>query len=56
VSETVPPVSRLLDLTGRVALVTEASGGVGSGIAQETAYENRPATADDDTLIVIARR
>jgi hypothetical protein len=37
VSETVPPVSRLLDLTGRIALVTEASGGVGSGIAQRFA-------------------
>jgi NAD(P)-dependent dehydrogenase (short-subunit alcohol dehydrogenase family) len=37
VSETVPPVSRLLDLTGRVALVTGASGGVGSGIAQRFA-------------------
>ena len=54
-NENVPPVSRLLDLTGRVALVTGASGRVGSGIAQEAAYENRPATADDDTLIVIAR-
>ena len=28
-----PPVAALLDLTGRVALVTGASGGVGAGIA-----------------------
>jgi NAD(P)-dependent dehydrogenase (short-subunit alcohol dehydrogenase family) len=32
-----PPVSALLDLTGRVALVTGASGGVGAGIARRFA-------------------
>ena len=32
-----PPVSRLLDLSGHVALVTGASGGVGAGIAERLA-------------------
>src|SRR5262245_35022085 len=29
----IPPVAKLLDLSGRVAIVTGASGGIGSGIA-----------------------
>lgn len=33
----VPPVSRLLDLSGRVAIVTGASGGIGGGIARRLA-------------------
>jgi NAD(P)-dependent dehydrogenase (short-subunit alcohol dehydrogenase family) len=33
-SETVPAVSKLLDLTGRTAIVTGASGGIGTGIAR----------------------
>lgn len=36
-SETVPPVARLLDLSGRTAIVTGASGGIGSGIARRFA-------------------
>jgi NAD(P)-dependent dehydrogenase (short-subunit alcohol dehydrogenase family) len=32
-----PPVARLLDLSGRVAIVTGASGGIGAGIAQRFA-------------------
>src|SRR5262245_14877850 len=32
-TESVPSVSRLLDLTGRTAIVTGASGGIGAGIA-----------------------
>jgi NAD(P)-dependent dehydrogenase (short-subunit alcohol dehydrogenase family) len=32
-----PPVGRLLDLTGRVAIVTGASGGIGAGIARRFA-------------------
>jgi NAD(P)-dependent dehydrogenase (short-subunit alcohol dehydrogenase family) len=34
VNETIPSVSRLLDLSGRTAIVTGASGGIGSGIAR----------------------
>jgi NAD(P)-dependent dehydrogenase (short-subunit alcohol dehydrogenase family) len=37
VTDTVPPVAHLLDLSGRVALVTGASGGVGAGIARRLA-------------------
>jgi NAD(P)-dependent dehydrogenase (short-subunit alcohol dehydrogenase family) len=37
VTDAEPPVGRLLDLTGRVALVTGASGGVGAGIARRFA-------------------
>lgn len=33
-SETIPSVSRLLDLSGRTAIVTGASGGIGAGIAR----------------------
>jgi NAD(P)-dependent dehydrogenase (short-subunit alcohol dehydrogenase family) len=36
-TETVPPVARLLDLSGKTALVTGASGGIGAGIAQRFA-------------------
>jgi NAD(P)-dependent dehydrogenase (short-subunit alcohol dehydrogenase family) len=32
-----PPVANLLDLTGRVALVTAGSGGIGAGIARPLA-------------------
>ena len=32
-----PPVANLLDLTGRVALVTAGSGGIGAGIARRLA-------------------
>ena len=32
-TDDLPPVGRLLDLAGRVAIVTGASGGVGAGIA-----------------------
>jgi hypothetical protein len=32
VTDDLPPVGRLLDLAGRVAIVTGASGGVGAGI------------------------
>ena len=34
---TAPPVANLLDLTGRVALVTAGSGGIGAGIARRLA-------------------
>jgi NAD(P)-dependent dehydrogenase (short-subunit alcohol dehydrogenase family) len=34
---TAPPVSRLLDLSGRTAIVTGASGGIGGGIARRLA-------------------
>jgi NAD(P)-dependent dehydrogenase (short-subunit alcohol dehydrogenase family) len=33
VTDDLPPVGRPLDLAGRVAIVTGASGGVGAGIA-----------------------
>lgn len=33
-SETIPPVSKLLDLSGRTAIVTGSSGGIGAGIAR----------------------
>lgn len=36
-TDAVPPIARLLDLTGRVALVTAASGGIGAGIAKRFA-------------------
>jgi len=36
-TDAAPPVSDLLDLSGRVALVTGASGGVGAGIARRLA-------------------
>jgi NAD(P)-dependent dehydrogenase (short-subunit alcohol dehydrogenase family) len=36
-TDTIPPVSALLDLSGRTALVTGASGGIGSGIARRFA-------------------
>lgn len=36
-SESVPDVSKLLDLTGRTAIVTGASGGIGAGIARRFA-------------------
>jgi len=32
-----PPVANLLDLTGRVAIVTAGSGGIGAGIARRLA-------------------
>lgn len=35
--QTVPPVSSLLDLSGRTAIVTGASGGIGAGIARRFA-------------------
>ena len=33
-TDTVPSVSKLLDLSGRTAIVTGASGGIGAGIAR----------------------
>lgn len=36
-SITIPPVAKLLDLSGRTAIVTGASGGIGSGIARRFA-------------------
>jgi len=36
-SNQIPPVSKLLDLSGRTAIVTGASGGIGSGIARRFA-------------------
>lgn len=36
-TETVTPVGKLLDLTGRTAIVTGASGGIGAGIARRFA-------------------
>lgn len=36
-SETIPAVSKLLDLSGRSAIITGASGGIGSGIARRFA-------------------
>jgi hypothetical protein len=33
VTDDLPPLGRLLDLAGRVAMATDVSGGVGAGIA-----------------------
>ena len=37
-TEAAPPVAELLKLGGSVALVTEASGGVGAGIVRRVAW------------------
>jgi len=38
VTEAAPPVAELLNLGGSVALVIEASGGVGAGIVRRVAW------------------